>query len=253
MTFVPASTLPTQYARTAGEVVPGVRAVCLDVDDTLVDHTSAVRSALCAMLGHDDAWPLWKQVTDEQVGRVVAGEVDSDTMRWQRTREFFACLGELIDDAEAIRREKLREAAMRRSWTLFGDALPCLEWLAAAKVRIAVVTNASGPYQRAKLADLGVAAYIDEVVIAGELGAAKPDPVIFHTACEKLGFPPDQVAHVGDRLDLDAIGARDAGLAGVWLRRSGPATGALPADVSMINSLDELPELLVCDLDLVLR
>ncbi|HEX3791173.1 MAG TPA: HAD family hydrolase [Pseudonocardiaceae bacterium] len=230
-----------------------MRAVCLDVDDTLVDHTSAVRSALRLLLGHDDAWPLWKQVTDEQVARVVAGEVDSDTMRWQRTREFFACLGEFIDDAEAIRRERRREQAMRESWTLFADAVPCLEWLNGAGVRIAVITNASGPYQRVKLADLGVAAFIDEVVIAGELGAAKPDPVIFHTACGLLGLEPRQVAHVGDRLDLDAIGARDAGLAGVWLNRTEGGQsedGALPAGITMVNSLQGLPELLVCELDL---
>jgi putative hydrolase of the HAD superfamily len=226
------------------------------VDDTLVDHTSAVRAALRLLLGHDDAWPLWKQVTDEQVARVVAGEVDSDTMRWQRTREFFACLGEFIDDAEAIRRERRREAAMRRSWRLFADTVPCLEWLNAAGVRIAVITNASGPYQRVKLADLGVAAFIDEVVIAGELGAAKPDPVIFHTACRRLGLEPGQVAHVGDRMDLDAIGARDAGMAGVWLNRSGGERaddGVLPAGVTMVNSLLRLPELLVCELDLVVR
>lgn len=253
MTFAPASSLPTQNARTNGEVAPGIRAVCLDVDDTLVDHTSAVRSALRAMLGHDDAWPLWKQVTDEQVTRVVAGEVDSDTMRWQRTKEFFGCLGEIIDDTEAKHREYLREQAMRRSWTLFPDVLPSLEWLVAAGIRIAVITNASGPYQRAKLADLGVAAFIDAAVIAGELGASKPDPVIFHTACQKLGYPADQVVHVGDRLDLDAIGARDAGLTGVWLNRTGPTIGALPAGVSMINGLHKLPELLVCELDLVLR
>lgn len=204
------------------------------------------------MLGHDDAWPLWQQITDENAARVVAGEVDSDTMRWQRTKEFFACLGEILDDAEAARREDRRVTAMRAGWTLFDDVMPCLEWLSAVGVRIAVITNASGPYQRAKLANLGVAAFIDEVVIAGELGAAKPDPVIFHTACARLGYPPAEVAHVGDRLDVDAIGARDAGLAGVWLNRTGPARGTLPTGIAMIASLELLPELLVCDLDLVL-
>jgi putative hydrolase of the HAD superfamily len=229
-----------------------VRAVCLDVDDTLVDHSASARRALRLLLGHDNAWPLWQQITDENAARVVAGEVDSDTMRWQRTKEFFACLGETLDDAEAVRREDLRVKAMRAGWTLFDDVLPCLEWLNAVGVRIAVITNASGPYQRAKLADLGVAGFIDEVVIAGELGAAKPDPVIFHTACARLGHPPAEVAHVGDRLDVDAIGARDAGMAGVWLNRSGPTDGALPTDIAMITSLELLPELLVCDLDLVL-
>jgi putative hydrolase of the HAD superfamily len=205
------------------------------------------------LLGHDNAWSLWQQITDEHVARVVAGDVDSDTMRWQRTKEFFGCLGELLDDCEAIRREAVRVRAMRAGWRLFDDVRPCLEWLTAVGVKIAVVTNASGPYQRAKLANLGVAGFIDVVVIAGELGAAKPDPVIFHTACARLGHPPAEVAHIGDRLDLDAIGARDAGMAGVWLNRGGPHEGALPAGISMIDSLDLLPELLVCDLDLALR
>jgi putative hydrolase of the HAD superfamily len=244
---------PRTVQEAAANGATGVRAVCLDVDDTLVDHSASARGALRLLLGHDNAWPLWQQVTDEHVLRVVAGIVDSDTMRWQRTKEFFCCLGELLDDSEAMRREDVRVRAMRARWALYDDVLPCLEWLVAVGVKIAVVTNASGPYQRAKLANLGVAAFIDEVVIAGELGAAKPDPVIFHTACDRLGCRPAEVAHVGDRLDLDAIGARDAGLAGVWLNRTGPAGGVLPADVSMITSLDLLPELLVCDLDLVPR
>jgi putative hydrolase of the HAD superfamily len=234
-------------------VTGGVRAVCLDVDDTLVAHTASSRTALRLLLGHDNAWSLWAQLTDEQVARVVAGEIDSDTMRWQRTQEFFACLGEHIDDVEAQRREDVRVKAMRAGWELFDDTLPCLEWLRGAGVKIAVVTNASGSYQRRKLANLGLAEFIDGIVIAGELGAAKPDPVIFHTACAQLGCLPGEVAHIGDRLDLDAIGARDAGLRGVWLNRTDPAEGELPHGVSVITTLTELPELLVCELDLVVR
>lgn len=231
---------------------PVCRAVCLDVDDTLVDHSASARAALRSIVGNDDAWPLWQQITDEHVARVITGEVDSPTMLWQRTREFFACLGENLTEQEARTREGIRVRAMSDGWRLFDDVLPCLEWLDAVGVKVAVVTNASGAYQRAKLANLGVAAYIDEVVIAGELGAAKPDPVIFHTACARLGYPPAEVAHIGDRLDTDAIGARDAGLSGVWLNRTGPADGALPTGIAMITSLELLPELLVCDLDLVL-
>jgi putative hydrolase of the HAD superfamily len=249
--FTPAEFLPIHDQRSPQEVTGGVRAVCLDVDDTLVAHTASARAALRLLLGHDNAWSLWAQITDEQVARVVAGEVDSDTMRWQRTKEFFGCLGENIDDAEAVRRENIRVTAMRADWELFDDTLPCLDWLRAAGVRIAVVTNASGSYQRRKLANLGMAEFIDGVVIAGELGAAKPDPVIFHTACALLGCHPGEVAHIGDRLDLDAIGARDAGLRGVWLNRTEPVEGELPHGVSVISSLAELPELLVCELDLV--
>ena len=225
----------------------------MDVDDTLIAHSAASRAALTMLLGQDRAWPLWEQITDDHVRRVVAGEVDADTMRWQRTQDFYGCLGECITDDEAQHREDIRVHAMRAGWTLYDDVLPCLEWLAAVGVRIAAVTNASSSYQRRKLAELGVAGFISEVVIAGELGAAKPDPVIFHTACDRLGFAPGAVVHVGDRLDVDAIGARDAGLTGIWLNRTGPVAGRLPTGVSMITSLDMLPELLVCDLDLALR
>jgi putative hydrolase of the HAD superfamily len=49
--------------------------------------------------------------------------------------------------------------------------------------------------------------------------------------------------HVGDQLATDAVGARDAGLHGVWLDRSGG--GALPqgAGISVIGQLAELPAL----------
>jgi putative hydrolase of the HAD superfamily len=56
---------------------------------------------------------------------------------------------------------------------------------------------------------------------------------------------PGQAVHVGDRLDTDAVGARDAGLHGVWLDRSG--CGMLPqgAGISVIRQLADLPALVI--------
>lgn len=33
---------------------------------------------------------------------------------------------------------------------------------------------------------------------AAEVGAEKPNPVIFEAACEQLGLQPHEVVHVGD-------------------------------------------------------
>ena len=81
------------------------------------------------------------------------------------------------------------------------------------------------------------------VVISGEIGVAKPHQAIFRRACRALGVHPAQAMHVGERLDIDAMGARDAGLHGVWLDRSG--CGILPqvAGVSVIGQLADLPGL----------
>jgi putative hydrolase of the HAD superfamily len=225
-----------------------IRAISLDVDDTLVDYSTSSRAALASMVGNADAWTLWQRITDDHCSRLLAGELQYETMRNIRTRAFFAALGEDLDQAEATRREMRRQEVLADGWSLFPDVVPCLEWLRATGLPIAAVSNASGRHQRVKIAALGLAEYFDTVLIAGEVGAAKPDRMIFDTACSDLGVPLTETVHVGDRLHADAIGARDAGMRGVWLNRQGPREGAMPAGISTISSLDELPELLVCEL-----
>lgn len=226
-----------------------IRAVCLDIDDTLVDFTTSARRALFDLIGRDDMWTRWQHTTDEHVARVVSGELSSCAMHQARTKAFFADLGALLDDDLVAVLEERRKVQLSSAWRLFDDALPCLDWLRAAGLRIAAVTNASGRHQLTKLSSLGIARFFDTVVIAGELGAAKPDPVIFHTACERLGVPIDETMHIGDLLDVDAIGARDAGLHGVWLDRTPTASrrAAAPGDVPRMESLADLPELLVSE------
>lgn len=224
-----------------------IKAVCLDIDDTLLDNAGSSRQGLKELIGNDAAWPVWRRTTDEHYARFVAGEIEFDVMRQERTRAFFAAFGEQLSDTEVAKREEHRMAAMQRAWRLFDDAVPCLEWLRASGLRLAVITNAPGRYQRKKIASVGLADLFDTIVISGEVGVAKPNDEIFHAACSALDLQPHEVAHVGDRLDLDAEAAVRAGMHGVWLNRSGdPATP--PECVSVITSLDELPELLVCDL-----
>lgn len=220
-----------------------MRAVCLDVDDTLVDFTSASRGALASMIGRADMWPAWERITEEHVSLVVRGELDYPTMHRSRTKAFLGALGVAVDDADAARFERRRAATMRSEFRLFDDVLPCLAWLRHHGLRIAAVTNASGSHQRTKLDDLGLSGYIDHVAIAGEVGAAKPDPLIFHSACAALDCEPHEAWHVGDRLVADAVGARNAGLNAVWLDRSG-ASVCPPEGVLTVRSLEELPELL---------
>ncbi|MDQ3762884.1 MAG: HAD family hydrolase [Actinomycetota bacterium] len=220
-----------------------IAAVCFDVDATLVDYEGSTRAGLVELLGTDEAWVDWCATSDRHYLRYLAGEVDFDTMRQQRTRDFFASRGEVLCDGEVVRREERRAAAMRRAWRLFDDALPCLRALRALGLRLAAITNAAGDYQRAKLGALGLESAFDAVLISGELGVAKPHRAIFRRACRALGVRPAQAVHVGDRLDTDAEGARDAGLHGVWLDRSG--CGVLPqgAGISVIGRLAELPAL----------
>jgi putative hydrolase of the HAD superfamily len=220
--------------------------VCLDIDDTLINCTAALRRTLHALTGRGDMWPLWDLITEEHVALVVAGKIEYASMHERRTECFLAELGVVVDAAEVLSFERRRRELLSRSWRLFDDVLPCLDWLRAAGVLLAAITNASGAHQRAKIADLGLAPYFDHVAIAGELGVAKPDPVIFTSVCLALDCALTATVHVGDKLDTDAVGARDAGLGAVWLDRDDTGL-ATPDGVHLISGLAELPELLVSE------
>lgn len=55
---------------------------------------------------------------------------------------------------------------------------------------------------------------------AAGVGAAKPDPAIFHAACEFAGVSNDQVLHVGDDPFRDMAAATRLGIHSVWVNRS---------------------------------
>ena len=78
------------------------------------------------------------------------------------------------------------------------------------------------------------------MVTSAATGAAKPDPAIFRRALGLLGVEANAAVHVGDSLDKDIAGARDAGIRAILVaRRADP-----PSGVEAIRSLAELPSLL---------
>jgi HAD superfamily hydrolase (TIGR01509 family) len=76
----------------------------------------------------------------------------------------------------------------------------------------------------ADLEAIGMAHHFSFSIAAHSFGRAKPDPAIFHAACEQLGVTPAEAAYVGDDPALDVEGAQKAGLHGIWLDRSMPGT-----------------------------
>jgi putative hydrolase of the HAD superfamily len=219
-------------------------AILVDVDDTLVNHSSSARAAMHAISGRGAEWELWQRITEDYARQVADGLLPYGGMHVMRTARFFAALGTPLPAEEARRREALRVRLLRRGEHVFADAVGFLENARAAGLRLAAVTNASGAHQRAKLVTLGLAHYLDAVVVAGELGARKPDPVVFHTACARLGVPPGRTVHIGDRLDTDAVGACRAGLRGVWLDRGAHHAAHGDVGVPVIRTLPEGLDLL---------
>lgn len=61
----------------------------------------------------------------------------------------------------------------------------------------------------------GLDIFFDHLLYTDELGPRKPNPEAFRILLKRLGTAASQTAHVGDRLELDVLGAKRSGLRSV--------------------------------------
>ncbi len=102
-------------------------------------------------------------------------------------------------------------------WQVFDDVTTNLERWHAAGIRLAVVSNFDSRLP-GLLEGLGLAAWLEAVVVSSSAGSAKPSPRPFQLALEALGVAADRAWHVGDSPE-DEAGARAAGLRCLMVRR----------------------------------
>ncbi|HKH52617.1 MAG TPA: HAD-IA family hydrolase [Mycobacterium sp.] len=95
------------------------------------------------------------------------------------------------------------------SWTPYPDTAEVLKGLHRQGVKTAVVSNIAFDVRPAFVA-IGAGDHVDEFVLSFEVGAIKPDPVIFETALAWLGVEAAHAVMVGDSAEADG-GARAVG------------------------------------------
>ena len=198
-----------------------IRAITLDLDDTL--------------------WPVWPTI--ERAEQVLQDWLSLHAPRTAalcRERNLIREIRQQIQDSRpdlkhdlsAMRREAIRMALLRagdpeglaepafevffdarQRVTLFDDALPFLEHV-AARYPVVALSNGNADVHRT-----GIGRFFKAAVSAREFGVGKPDPRIFHEAAARAGVPADAVLHVGDDAHLDGVGALRAGMQCVWINR----------------------------------
>jgi putative hydrolase of the HAD superfamily len=128
------------------------------------------------------------------------------------------------------------------AWRVYDDVLPALDALVSRGLRLAVISNWDDRL-RPLLERLRLDTYFDAIVVSCEVAFAKPSPVVFGIAAQKLGAPADQILHVGDSLSEDYEGAKAAGFEARLIDRQGS-----PRAGHVLRSLREL-ELIVPSID----
>lgn len=224
--------------------MPSTPVVLFDLDDTLVDHSSAMRKGAAALAAV--AAPAvdceafaehWKNVHAALYPCYLRGEIRYEEMRRRRVRE---TIDPLLSPEAADQLFDVYMRAYETAWRAFDDVVPTL--IALSGCRLGVVTNGRSAEQRRKLVACRLDSYFEHVAISEEVGLAKPDAGIFLGACTAMGVAPHEAVFVGDDLEVDFRGARNAGLRAVRMNRRDKEDHE--ASETTITTLLQLPNLL---------
>ncbi len=232
--------------------MPGsrVQVVFFDIDDTLVDDAAATRAGVGGLFDSyrdrlidcdQRLMQRWDALKEHYFGRFLRGEVSYSGQRRARVRGLFGLTRSEMPNSEADEIFAVYRALYEGAWRLFPDVVDTLD--ALRRCRLGVISNGSSAQQRRKLAAVGILDRFTVVVISEDMGVAKPHSRIFPAACQAAGASPSACMHVGDRLDVDALGACEAGLRGVWLDRRGEGHGQ--GSITAITRLTDLPSLVL--------
>ena len=222
--------------------------VLFDVDDTLYDHTYASQAALRAVTqrepgiasaGFQALLTANMKILEALHPAVIARQMSLDAARSERFRQLLVRFGGDPARADAL------AAAFHEAYEQHERLVPGVEQLLPRLrmfgVRMGIVSNNSLARQTGKLQRLGIGGLFDDLVVSDEHGVAKPDPRLFEVALKRIGIAAPDSVHVGDRWDLDVVGARSAGVVPVWFNRFGlePLAADPPAQVAQLDSFQD--------------
>lgn len=134
-------------------------------------------------------------------------------------------------------------AGRRRLQRLMPEARETLTRL-QQRHRLGLLTNGAPDLQREKIAASGLAPLFSAIAVSGEHNIGKPRPEIFHRLLDSMEASPQEAVMVGNSLERDIAGARNAGVTAVWIKVSGSEEHASVTPDHTITSLAELPGLL---------
>ncbi len=217
-------------------------ACCFDMYGTLCDTssvTATLRSELSIPQGFAEAVDArWRRKQLQYASQV--SQMGAYEPFWEVTRKALGNALAYYDLADDASEESI--LAAYDELEPFPDAAETLEMLRESGTTVAVLSNGN-PEMLERLAEnAGLAAHLDAIVSADEVGTFKPTPAVYENAADRLDRSIGECTLVSSNA-WDVAGAAQAGMGAAWVDRSGapPERVGGEADV-VVGRLGELPD-----------
>ena len=80
-----------------------------------------------------------------------------------------------------------------------------------------ITTNGIREVQRKRINKIGLHSLVDGVITSEDVGMAKPSPLMFETALQKVSSKNTEAFVIGDSLTSDIAGANNAKIPSCWI------------------------------------
>ncbi len=125
-------------------------------------------------------------------------------------------------------------------------AAELLCWLNENNIRTAVISNFD--YSRnlleAKLKEIYPENQFEFVIASSDYGVMKPNRYIFQAGIVKSGLEAKDIWYVGDKVAVDALGSKAAGMTAVLYKNPRNTYEEIPENVIVVNDLMEIAKLI---------
>ena len=225
----------------------------IDFDDTLYDTRG---NAVISLRETFEALQLGRWFPDPQVfydayweanidlwGRYSRGEITRDYLIVERFRRPLSA-GQGLEVTESFCLEmsdRFLDFCSNKPGLVDG-ARHLMDYLRGKGYRLHMCSNGFHEVQYKKLAACGLRDYFDTIILSEDAGVNKPSPLYFDYALRASGASRETTVMIGDNLQTDIIGARDAGFDTIFFNRWNVDPSGIPDHTVM--SLQEIEELL---------
>jgi HAD superfamily hydrolase (TIGR01549 family) len=231
---------------------PCFEAVLFDLFDTLVlidDYTTSFDKSLLMMhtyLSHNGLDCSFDDFKSAYL--IVEKEISAETACTLEEPHFsvyvervLASLGAKLKAQTHLATQAVDEFSKEfaRHISLDPQALEVLRFL-HQRCKTAVVSNLTfSEFAWELLERFELDKHLDLIVVSGDINLRKPHPQIFNRALQHLGVQPAKALFIGDTLETDIAGARNAGLTSVQIMRRRPINSIIKPHVR-VTELNQL-------------
>ncbi|PVZ65617.1 HAD family hydrolase [Pelagibaculum spongiae] len=231
-----------------------VKAISFDLDDTLWDNIPVIMGAERALWGWLNInapriakkFSMWEMIQQRQLLSEKYPELAHDLSALRIKGLTLAC--EVTGEDPVIAKLGYDFFIQERNRIFIAPEVFSLLEELKKHYQLCAITNGNSDINR-----LGLDKYFDFSISPKDAGVLKPAKKIFHMAAEQLKLQPAQIAHVGDSLETDVMGANQAGFVSIWFNGKSVNYGQAAQEQQLgpqhrpaveINCLQQLRDLL---------